>query len=200
MNYTFKLKDGTTLSVFWNRLFKDEVNKTHGTVSWWVHENPNKPGKEYVRTVRIADDGRRFFTWNKEVIYMDNFLSYTPYEIVSRLKSSQRVTPDELCGTLKKYGLGCLKVKKYVKPLEHIDFGDFSIGFEVHHSNENDKDKVWIDYEFVEDRHDIESCYKLTLEPVGENKGIYPSRDYYVSDLVGLLSRCTDDFKIEVGK
>lgn len=200
MNYTFSLKDGTELRVFWSKLFKDEVNKTHGTVSWWVHKNPNAPGKEFVRTVRIDDNNRRFFTWNKEIIYMDSFLAYTPEELVKMIHNKEHVLPDNICGTLIKYGMNSLKVKKNVKPLERVDFGMFNIAFEVCHSTRRDDDRVWIDYEFVESLHSVDSCYKLRLEPVGENKGIYPSNDYYVNDLVGLLSNCTDDFKIEVGE
>lgn len=199
MNYTFKMKDNSTLRVFWNNLFEDKVNKTHGVVSWC--ENTENGGhKEIKRTVRIDDNGRKFFTWNREKIYMDEFLAYTPCQLVENFKKS-RVLPEDLCHTLLRYGMDSVRVRERVKPLERVNFGGVSIGFEVSSPMDKLEDKDWVDYTFVEEYlHTPDSCYKLKVTPLKEEyRGVYPSRSYYVGDLIGLITECTDEFGVCIG-
>ena len=201
MNYTFRLKDNSTLRVFYNDLFKDVENKTHGTVSWFEHFE-NGEHREIVRTVRIGEDERRFFTWNKEKIYLDEFLAYTPDKLVERLHDVKaRVIDEDLCHTLLRYGMDSVRVKRRVKPLEGFDFGGLRLTFEVMSSLDKPEDKDWVNYRFVEEYlHTPDSCYKLKLAPLeAEHVGVYPSRDYYVSDLVSLIGKCKDEFDVYVG-
>ncbi len=151
--------------------------------------------KEAIRTVRYDEDGKRFFTWNKKRIYIDDFLAYTPEELVEKMADkNQTIFGDCICKTLLKYGLDCLSVEIKQNPLDYFDFGTFKLGFRS--SRDDEKSMQWIPYHFVEEfnRHP-KDCYKLRLDPDVEG---YPKEDYYVDDLISLLRVRTDLFRIKV--
>ena len=196
MNYTFKLSTGKELRVFYNNLITDEVEKTCGTVSFW--KGSGKSHREYVRTVRIDENGRRFFTWDHEKVFMDQFLAYSPEELIKMYETSENVIDDDLCHTLEKYGMDSLLLEVKEKPLTRISFGDCVIGVRTESNHDKPKDYVWVAYRFVEEYNRMpQDGYKLKLVPAKkEEYEIYPKEDYYVSDLNGLILRCKDQFRL----
>ena len=62
MDYSYKMKNGEILKVFFNNLVSDMDTKNgiYGTISFW--KNNNKKHKEYIRSVRKDENGKRFFT------------------------------------------------------------------------------------------------------------------------------------------
>lgn len=201
MNYTFKLSTGEELRVFYNGLFVDKVKKTHGTVSFW--KGTGDPHREYVRTVRVDEDGRRFFTWDHEKVFMDQFLAYSPEELVKRYEDADKnVIDDDLCHTLEKYGMDSLLLEIKEKPLTKISFGDCVIGFKTESNHDKPEEYNWITYQFLEEYNRMpQDGYKLKLVPADkEQYEMYPKEDYYVSDLNGLILRCRDQFRLVLPK
>lgn len=198
MNLKFRTNGGNVLKVFYNDLFLDKENKTHGTVHIGKSENGRYKG--YVRTVQIAKNERRFFTWNKETFYMDDFLADTPDELVERIETeNSNVTEADLCATLQKYGMNSLRLMIKTKPLNIVSlpFGGY-MAFETYSNHEREEDYQWIEYKFNEDYLRMPSdCYKLKLVPADEkNFTIYPKEDFYVGDLVSLIKTRKDLYKL----
>lgn len=154
--------------------------------------NGPKEYRSIPRTVRKDKEGKAFFTWNKKRYYLDDFVAYTPSELVERITSGKGYGSD-ICTTLLKYGLDSLKVEGLEKPLEYVNFGDVVIGFEVTSSYEDPSEYKWVSYHFVDEylRHPSDN-YKLKLHPDIEG---YPKRDFYVDDLASLI-RQGDNYRL----
>lgn len=200
-NYSFETKKSGILRTFFNDIMEDKTKGVAGTVSFW--ETINGKHIERNRTVRFDEYGRRFFTWNKERINLDDFLACTPLELVKKVNSG-KASPDDLCHTLEKYGMDSLTISIRTKKLERVNFGLFSMGFSVRSNLDKPKDFDWVDYQFVPEYLRMpKDGYKLKLMPLlEEHKGVYPSEDFYVGDLVGLLSpksHCKD-YRIKVAE
>lgn len=200
MDYSYKMKNGEILKVFFNNLVSDMDTKNgiYGTISFW--KNNNKKYKEYIRSVRKDENGKRFFTWDKEKIYLDDFIAYSPKELVKRFYDKDNTLyGGDICRTLQKYGMDSLRLYINVKPLEIIDFpGIGRFTFEVTSSFENKDKYVWIEYRFFPEYLRMpEDNYMLKLIPAKDKDlSIYPKKDYYVDDLAGLIFSCTDTFKL----
>ena len=87
-NYSFETKKSGILRTFFNDIMEDKTKGVAGTVSFW--ETINGKHIERNRTVRFDEYGRRFFTWNKERINLDDFLACTPLELVKIERASCR--------------------------------------------------------------------------------------------------------------
>lgn len=192
MNYKFRIND-QVVRVFINDLF-DDKKETAGVVT--IRDN----GKKYDRTLRYDENGKKFFTWNHEKIFFDDFLAMTPDEFVNAIHNKSNVYDEDLCHTLLKYGINCLRVEMKQKPLDRIDFGDIIIGFKTSSNHEDESKFNWIEYRFIEEYCRMpKDNYKLKLVPANEDEyDIYPKEDYYTSDLIGLLKACSDEFRIKV--
>ena len=198
MHFKFKTKKSEVLKVFYNDLLANEKRKTYGTVS--IGEFKDGTYKEYERTVRIDEIGRKFFTWNREVFYMDQFLAYSPAELIERVNSKDDdILPEDLCATLLRYGIDSLTLMIKTKKLEIVPhpYGGY-ISLNVYSNHEKPEDYTWIEYKFIEEHHRMPSnCYKLKLVPKKEEEySIYPKEDFYVSDLMALLNKRKDLYQL----
>ena len=191
MNYTFKTKEGKDLKIFYNDLFVDKDN--YGIVTFF--KTTGNKCKEIKKDVKKDESGRLYFFYNREKLFMDEFKAYTPEELIGLTNMRQ----NDLCHTLIKYGLDSLHVLMRVKKLDIIDMGVFGrLAFETNSPFDTDEDYVWIEYEFVDEYlRNPKNGYKLKLKPVKmEDRELYPTKDYYVEDLVSLLRKCKDKFKL----
>lgn len=200
-NYSFATKKSGILRTFFNDIMEDPAKNIAGVISFW--ETINGKHVERNRSVRIDENGKRFFTWNKERINFDDFLAFSPSELVEKINRGE-ASGDDLCHTLEKYGLDSLRISIRTKKLERINFGLFSMGFSVRSNLDKPEDFDWVDYEFVPEYLRMpKDNYKLKLMPLlEEHRGVYPSEDFYVGDLVGLLSprsHCKD-YSIKVSE
>lgn len=200
MYYSFKMKNGEILRVFFNNLVSitDEENGIFGTVSFWKKDK--KGNKEYIRSVRKDENGKNFFTWDKEKIYLNDFIAYSPEELVKRFcDKDDSLYSGDICRTLQKYGMDSLRLYIKVKPLEIFEFpGIGKLAFEVTSSFENKDKYVWVEYRFQPEYLRMpEDDYKLKLVPAKDNElSVYPKKDYYTDDLAGLIFSCTDEFRL----
>lgn len=197
MNYNFKMKNGKMLKAYYNDFFEEEKSNVHGVVSFWVKE------KEFERTVRKDETGRKFFTWDREKIYMDNFLAYSPEELVNAFnKGEESVYGDDLCHTLEKHGMDSLHLLIKAKKLDIISVGGITIKVQTCSSVDKEEDYDWVEYEFVEEYLRMpQDGYKLKVVPFGEKeREAYPKEDFYVCDLVGLISCRQDLYRLILPK
>lgn len=197
MYYTFKLRNGEKLKVFHQDILGHPIGNTHGCISFW--KGSGKKHKEYVRTVRIDEDGREFFTWNKEKIFMDEFFALTPEELIKKYQDNDRyIYGDDLCNTLEKYGIGSLLLRIKEKLLTPFRFGNYVIGIEVHSSLDSEDDFDWVTYKFIEEYNRMpKDGYRLKLVPANEEEyETYPKEDYYVDDLSSLIRSRKDLFEL----
>jgi len=142
----------------WVQLYAYEMDMVHGHVSFDYKK------QSYTRTIREDPKTKKlFFTWNKKIIYIDDFLAYTPKKICNLLKEPQKpgmLPPyQELCNSIMKYGVGVFKIKIY------------------------DDRYGWEDFRFVSDGpHKIDRAYKFDLKSLDGKR----SCDYYCDDF-GML-------------
>ena len=61
-----------------------------------IETNDNSKYREFKRSVREDDKGK-FFTWNKNKIYVNNFKKISIQSIKDKLANDEWVTDDELC-------------------------------------------------------------------------------------------------------
>lgn len=152
--------------------------------------------KDYHRSIRADENGKQFFTWDRKRIYTEDFLAFSPEELVKKFEAKEFNLRDEtLCHTLIKYGIDSLHVIINTSPLMRVNFGNFSVGFEVFSSF--DEETIPVEYKFQEEYLKRPTdCYKLKLVPAKEEEyDLYPKKEYYVSDLVSLMA-FNDDFQL----
>lgn len=203
MNYKFKLKSGNIIRVFYNDLLKDEENNKFGIVSWGFIDKKTDRYHEINKKVHKDANGDLFFMYRKEKVLFKDFLAYTPEELVKRIKLGDKtVSSEELCCTLMRYGIDSIRVLQRKKPMDVFNIGGVRVSLDVT-SNLDDK-STWnmIEYKFSEyDIFKLSDNYKIGLVPASEkDKEIYSSRDYYISDLIGLLCNRKDDYEVKVNK
>ncbi len=198
MNLKFKRKNGEVLKVY-SVLFADKKNKTYGLITIEQLLN-NGEYVEHTRLIRSDRNGRKFFIWDRETFYMDDFIAYSPLELIKEFDSnSKNIHDEDLCATLLKYGIDSLTLKIKSKKLEIIPLPYAGyMSFEVHSNHEKPEDYEWIEYKFVEEYLRMpRNCYKLKLVPADEkNFTIYPKKDFYVGDLVSLIKIRKDLYKL----
>ena len=191
MNYTFKTKEGNDLKIFYNDLFVDKDN--YGIVTFF--KTTGNKYKEIKKNVQKDKSGRLYFFYNREKFFMDEVKACSPEELIDL----PNMGPDDLCHTLIKYGLDSLHVLMKVKKLDIIDMGKLGrIAFETSSPFDKEEDRVWIEYEFIDEYlRNPKDGYKLKLKPGKmEDRELYSTKDYYVEDLVSLLRECKDKFKL----
>ena len=164
MFYTFKTKEGT-IEAWLTDAVSTEKEATgivgYAEIQKYKDGNP----KKYRQPIRRDESGKLFFTWNRERVYTDDFMALMPSELVEKIKAKDRnVFGDTLCQTLLKYGIDSL----------HVVINT---------------DTVPVEYKFQEEYlRRPKDYYRLKLVPANEEEyDIYPKKDYYVYDLVGLL-------------
>lgn len=192
MNYNYKTKEGKTVRVFYNEGFRDKED--FGTMSWF--EGTDEDYREKEERIQKDQNGKLYFCYNGEKIFVENFEAYTPEGLIKNLNE---VYAEDLCHTLIKYGMDSLRVMMKVKKLDIVDMGAFGrVAFSTSSNFDDPENYTWIEYKFVKEYlHNPEDCYKLRLRPANEeDQGVYPSEDYYVRDLIGLLKACKDNFQL----
>ena len=145
------------------------------------------------------ENGNKFFMHENTKIMFEDYICYTPQELAEKIQAGDEVRSEDFCLVLMRYGLSSISVFERVKKMDVFDFGGFYVGFESHSSADKDEDFDWVEYEFVSEYlHEPKDNYKFYLLPKDDNlKGRYPSRRYYTSDFVSLVTARPDMFKIK---
>lgn len=155
MIYKYKCGDETIRVFVWNDDFHNAVSV----------EDMNTH-KSYDRTIREDDNGK-FFTWNKNKIYLNDWIGITMRDLKEKIEKGKWVTSDDLCQAILTDGIENVR---FIVP--------FQIAFD------NEKDIVCK----IEERfnREVKQNYKIILIPEKNETGV-TYVDYYTSDFVSLI-------------
>lgn len=121
--------------------------------------------RSYDRTIREDKNGK-FFTWNRNKIYLDDWIKISMLELKEKIERGEWITSEELCQAILTDGIDNVR---FIIPL-NTAYAQNAI------------------YK-VEERfnREVKQDYKLILVPVTANDDTMYEIDYYTKDLTGLL-------------
>lgn len=164
MFYKYKCGNEIIRVFVWNDDFHNEVSV-----------EDTKTQKSYDRTIREDENGK-FFTWNRNKIYLNDWIKISMKELKEKIENGERITSDNLCQAIMTDGIENVR---FMVPLNTTcGFGFFLDG---------NKFKETLCK--VEERwnREIKQNYKIVLIPVEPDESIASSRDYYTIDFVSLI-------------
>ena len=164
MHYKYKCGNEVIKVWHWDDDFHTEVTVTD-----------NKSGKCYERTIREDDDGR-FFTWNKNKIYLNNWIRSSMKELKEKINNKEWVTSDDLCQAILSDGIENVR---FIVPLNTVcGFGFFLDGNKF-------KDTLCK----IEERwnREVKNNYKLIVVPVEPDETVASYGDFYTSSMISLI-------------
>lgn len=167
MNYKYNCGNEVIRVWVWNDDFHTEVSVMD-----------NKTNKSYDRTIR-EDEGGKFFTWNKNKIYLDNWIKTSMKELKAKIERKEWCTSDELCQAIITDGVDNVR---FIVPLSIVSMRVFGISLA---NGDKFKDTLCkIKEEYL---HDVKRNYKLTLIPVEPSEDIVSRTAFYTSDMLSLI-------------
>lgn len=164
MTYKYKCGNEVIRVFVWNDDFHNEVSV-----------EDTKTRKSYDRTIREDENGK-FFTWNRNKIYLNDWIKTSMKELKEKIKNGKWVTSDDLCQAIMTDGIENVR---FVVPLNTT----CNVGFLL---NGNEfKDTLCK----VEERwnREVKQNYKIVLVPVEPDESIASSSDYYTMDFISLI-------------
>ena len=167
MNYKYNCGNEVIRVWVWNDDSRTEVS---------VMDNKTK--KTYERTIR-EDEGGKFFTWNKNKIYLDNWIRITMKELKDKIDSKEWCTSDELCQAILTDGVDNVR---FIVPLNTISMRVLGLPLA---DGDNFKDvlcKIKEDY-----LHEVKNNYKLQLVSVEPTEDTVSRREFYTGDMLSLI-------------
>ena len=167
MDYKYNCGNEVIRVWVWNDDFHTKVSVTD-----------NKTKKTYERTIR-EDECGKFFTWNKNKIYLDNWIRITMKELKDKIDSKEWCTSDELCQAILTDGVDSVR---FIVPMNIVSMRVLGISFA---DGDKFKDTLCkIKNEYI---HDVKHNYKLTLIPVEPSESIVSRREFYTDDMISLI-------------
>lgn len=85
MFYKYKCGNEIIRVFVWNDDFHNEVSV-----------EDTKTQKSYDRTIREDENGK-FFTWNRNTIYLNDWIKISMKELKEKIENGERITSDDLC-------------------------------------------------------------------------------------------------------
>ena len=163
MIYKYKCGNEIIKVFVWNDDFHTEV-----TIE------DTKTQKSYDRTIREDKNGR-FFTWNRNKIYLNDWIKISMKELKEKIEKDEWITSDDLCQAIMTDGIENVR---FIVPL------NTTCGLFFLNGNEF-KDTLCK----VEERwnREIKQNYKIVLIPEEPDDSVASSRDYYTTDFVSLI-------------
>lgn len=130
--------------------------------------------KSYDRTIREDENGK-FFTWNRNKIYLNDWIKISMKELKEKIENGEWITSDDLCQAIMTDGIENVR---FIVPLNTTCDLFFLNGNEF-------KDTLCK----IEERwnREIKQNYKIVLVPVEPDESVARSSDYYTMDFVSLI-------------
>lgn len=167
MNYKYNCGNEVIRVWVWNDDFHTEVS---------VMDNKTK--KSYERTIR-EDDGGKFFTWNRNKIYLDKWIKTSMNELKEKIERKEWCTSDELCQAILTDGVDNVR---FIVPLNTVSMRVFGIPLADGDKFKDTLCKIKEDY-----LHEVIRNYKVTVIPVESAEDIVSRREFYTSDMLSLI-------------
>lgn len=164
MTYKYKCGNEIIRVFVWNDDFHNEVSV-----------EDTKTRKSCDRTIREDENGK-FFTWNRNKIYLNDWVKISMKELKEKIENGEWITSDDLCQAIMTDGIENVR---FIVPLNTTcGFGFFLNGNEFKNTLCR-----------VEERwnREIKQNYKIVLVPVEPDESIASSRDYYTMDFISLI-------------
>lgn len=108
MNYRYNCGDEVIRVGVWD-------NDLHATVI----VTDNKTKKAYIRSIHEDENGT-FFTWNKNKIYLDNWIRTSMKELKEKVDRKEWITSDDLCQAILSDGVDNVR---FIIPLYTVSGG-----------------------------------------------------------------------------
>lgn len=164
MTYRYKCGNEVIRVFVWNNDFHNEVSV-----------EDTKTRKSYDRTIREDKNGK-FFTWNRNKIYLNDWIKISMKELKDKIENGEWVTSDDLCQAIMTDGIENVR---FIVPL------NTTCGFGFLLNGNEFKDTLCR----VEERwnREVKQNYKIVLIPVEPDESIASSRDYYTMDFLSLI-------------
>lgn len=164
MTYKYKCGNEIIRVFVWNDDFHNEVSV-----------EDTKTRKSYDRTIREDENGK-FFTWNRNKIYLNDWIKISMKELKEKIENGEWITSDDLCQAIMTDGIENVR---FIVPL------NTTCGFRFFLNGNEFKDTLCK----VEERwnREIKQGYKIVLIPVESDESIASSRDYYTMDFISLI-------------
>lgn len=146
-----------------------------------IETSNNGKYKSYNRSIREDKNGK-FFTWNKNKIYLNNFKKISIQSIKDKLKKNEWITSDELCQAIMSEGIENVR---FIIPVCEVDFVDpFGLGIVAYDPNKRTERTCHIVEEF---NRNVRDNYKLKLYVDNFDGTTSKYDEYYTTDLVSAL-------------
>ena len=138
----------------------------------------NRTHKSYERSIREDVNGK-FFTWNKNKIYLNDWIRTSMKELKEKVERDEYITSEDLCKAILSDGIENVR---FIVPLVVVSAR--ILGFTFSNYN-NFKDTLCK----IEERwnREVRQNYKLVVIPCEPDEMVVPSEEYYTSDMVSLI-------------
>lgn len=162
MNYRYNCGDEVIRVGVWD-------NDLHATVI----VTDNKTKKAYIRSIHEDENGT-FFTWNKNKIYLNDWIRTSMRELKERVNRKEWITSDDLCQAILSDGVDNVR---FIIPLYTVSGG---LGTSLKTKGTVCK---------IEERYnrEVKNNYKLTVVPVDPDATVANRADYYTEDMASLI-------------
>ena len=167
MDYKYNCGNEVIRVWVWNDDFHTEVSVTD-----------NKTKKTYERTIR-EDECGKFFTWNKNKIYLDNWIRITMKELKEKIERKEWCTSDELCQAILTDGVDSVR---FIVPMNIVSMRVLGISFADGDKFKDTLCRIKEDY-----LHEVKNNYKLQLIPVESTEDTVSRVEFYTGDMLGLI-------------
>lgn len=165
MNYNYKI-NGEVVRVWnWNTDYHTSVEVETSQ-------------KSYKRTIRTDKNGEKFFTWNKEKVYLKDYISYSMKELKEKIEQGEHITGDILTQSILHDGIENVRL---ICPLHPFSVVVPELGFGIC----NGREYVDTLCKITEERYEVKKNYKIGVVPV-DNKNV-GSENYYTRDMISLI-------------
>lgn len=165
---TYKYKCGNEIIRVW--VWNDDFHKE-------VSVDDAKSKKSYNRTIREDKQGR-FFTWNKNKIYLHDWVKSSMKEFNDKVDKNEWVISDDLCQAIMSDGVENVR---FIVPLNTTCGCGFLLNGDEY------KDTLCKVVEGF--NREVKTNYKLTFVPVEPNENVASRDDIYTDDLIGLIKK-----------
>lgn len=167
MKYRYKCGNKEISVWVWNDDFHTEVTVTS-----------SKDSKTYDRTIREDENGK-FFTWDKNKIYLNDWIRTSMKELKEKVDKKEWLTSDDLCQAILSDGIENVR---FIVPLNIVSARGFGISL-----LDGNKTKETICK--IEERYnrEVKQNYKLVVVPAEPDETVANSGDFYTSDMMSLI-------------
>lgn len=170
MYYKYKCDDDIIRVFTW-------CDNFHTNVYVEIMEDENTI-KEYERAIEEDDNGK-FFTWNEQKIYLDNWIRMSMKELQEKINNGEYISSNDICTAILSDGVDNVR---FMVPFPITPFraGQFK--------NRRQYKKVLCKIK-EEWNREVQRNYKIIFVPVEKDDDIVDKIEYYNSDIVDAIRR-----------